>query len=230
MKKILRYFSKIELGLLFCSCFAIICSYIIFSTSGYLTLVASLIGVVSLLFSAKGNPFGQFLIIIFSLLYGIISFNFSYYGEVATYIGMTLPMATFSFISWMKNPYNGNKSQVTIYYLKHNEWVMMVVLTTIVTVIFYFVLKFFSTSSIYFSTMSVTTSFTAVYLTFKRSHYFALAYALNDIVLIVLWTIAAFSDISYVSVVVCFVAFLINDIYSYYNWKVMGKAQKEFFS
>lgn len=44
-------------------------------------LIAALIGVTSLIFAAKGNVWSQILIIIFSVLYGIISFQFRYWGE-----------------------------------------------------------------------------------------------------------------------------------------------------
>lgn len=101
----------------------------------------------------------------------------------------------------------------------------MWVATVIVTVIFYFILKYFGTASIIMSTFSVTTSFLAVYLTFRRSPYFALAYAANDIVLIVLWIIASLYDIRYISVVVCFTAFLFNDIYGFISWQKMKKRQ-----
>ena len=67
----------------------------------------------------------------------------------------------------------------------------------------------------------------AVYLTFRRSPYFALAYAMNDIVLIVLWVLASVLDIRYISVVVCFVAFLFNDIYGFISWHRMKKRQFE---
>ena len=76
------------------------------------------------------------------------------------------------------------------------------------------------------STLSVTTSFLAVYLTFRRSPYFALAYAANDIVLIVLWIMASAQDIRYFSVVVCFAAFLANDIYGYISWQRMKIRQQ----
>jgi len=79
-----------------------------------MTLAASLIGVTSLIFNAKGNPIGQFLMVIFSLLYGIISYSFSYYGEMVTYLGMTMPMAIFALVSWLKNPYNGRRSEVKV--------------------------------------------------------------------------------------------------------------------
>ncbi len=47
----------------------------------------------------------------------------------------------------------------------------------------------------------------------------------NDVVLIVLWVLASVEDKRYVSVVVCFAAFLVNDIYGFYSWKRMEKRQ-----
>ena len=175
-----------------------------------MTLAASLIGVTSLIFNAKGNPFGQFLMVIFSILYGIISFTSAYYGEMITYLGMTAPMAVFALITWLKNPYNGNKSEVKVNRLEFKEIIFMMLLTAVITIIFYYILAAFHTANLIPSTISVTTSFLAVYLTFRRSAFFAVGYAANDIVLIILWILAAIADISYLSVAICFVMFLIN--------------------
>ncbi len=221
IKALLNYFNKGELLLWASSVFFIILSFCLFDRENYLTLIASLIGVTSLIFNAKGNPFGQVLMIIFSILYGIISFAFSYYGEMITYLGMTAPMALFALISWLKNPFKGNRAEVTVRKLKAKEVVFMTILTIAVTIVFYFVLAACHTANIIPSTISVSTSFLAVYLTFKRSEYFALAYAANDVVLIVLWTMATLENLTYLSVVVCFVAFLINDIYGYISWRKM---------
>ncbi|MBR5617807.1 MAG: nicotinamide mononucleotide transporter [Oscillospiraceae bacterium] len=62
-------------------------------------------------------------------------------------------------------------------------------------------------------------------MTFRRSPHFALAYAANDMVLILLWTLAAAEDISYLSVIICFVMFLVNDLYGFVNWKQMETRQ-----
>lgn len=225
MKKITGYFSKGELILWFSSVVLIVLSFCLFDRENYMTLTASLIGVTSLIFNAKGNPFGQLLMIIFSLLYGVISYSFAYYGEMITYLGMTAPMALFALISWLRNPYKGNRAEVTVNRIKGGEVIFMLVLTAVVTAVFYFILKAFDTANIVPSTLSVTTSFIAVYLTFRRSPYFALAYAANDIVLIILWVLAAMSDISYLSVIVCFVMFLVNDLYGFINWRRMEKRQ-----
>lgn len=228
MNKLKNYFSKTDIALWSSSIALIIFSFCIFDRENYLTLCASLIGVTSLIFSAKGNPFGQFLMIIFSLLYGIISYTFSYYGEMITYLGMTLPMAIFALISWLKNPFNGNKAEVKVNSITAKETTFMCIFTVLITVIFYFILKFFNTANLIPSTLSVTTSFLAVYLTFRRSPYFAVAYATNDIILIILWSSASFSDIRYLSVVVCFVSFLFNDIYGFISWRKMKIRQNKF--
>lgn len=227
VKKAMKYFSKGEIILWSCSVTMIVASFLIFGSGSCLTLLASLIGATSLIFCAKGNPAGQVLIVVFSVIYGIISFRCAYYGEMITYLGMTAPMAVVAFVSWIRNPYNGKKSEVKVNSIKGGEVAFMFLLTAAVTVLFYFILKFFNTANLLVSTFSVATSFAAVYLTFRRSPYFALAYGANDVVLIVLWTLASLSDSSYISVAVCFVMFLANDIYGFANWMKMRDRQRE---
>ena len=227
MKRFLSYFSKIEITLWCSSIALILISFIAFDRTNYLTLIASLIGVTSLIFNAKGNPLGQLLMVIFSLLYGIISYTFAYYGEMITYLGMTMPMAIFALFSWLRNPYKDNRTEVKANSISRFEQILIWLATIGVTFVFYFILEHFDTANIIPSTISVTTSFLAVYLTFRRSPFFALAYATNDIVLIVLWILASVSDIRYVSVVVCFVAFLFNDVYGFISWQRMKKRQSE---
>ncbi len=227
LKKFLNYFTKGEIALWLCSVTAITVSFLIFDRMGWLKLAASLIGITALIFNAKGNPAGQILIIIFSALYGIISYSFAYYGEMITYMGMSAPMALLAFISWIRNPYNGNRSEVRVNRIKRGEVVFMLILTAAVTVAFYFILERFGTANLIPSTVSVTTSFIAVYLTFRRSEFYALAYAANDIILIVLWVMAAFSDISCLSVIICFAMFLMNDLYGFISWRKMRKRQAD---
>jgi len=226
-KKVARYFSRAEIALWCSSAALIVVSFCAFDGENYLTLFASLIGVTSLIFNAKGNPFGQFLMVIFSLLYGIISFTFAYYGEMITYLWMTMPMAVFALVSWLRNPYNGNKAEVRVNTISKRESVLMWGLTAVVTVLFYFILEHFETANIVPSTLSVTTSFLAVYLTFRRSPYFALAYAANDIILIILWVLASICDTRYISVAVCFAAFFVNDIYGFISWQKMKTRQNK---
>lgn len=225
MKRILKYFSPFEWGLWLSSLLIITVFFFIFDKEGYLTLIASLLGVTSLIFAAKGNPTGPLLMVFFSILYGIISYSFAYYGEMITYLGMTLPMSVIALVAWLKNPYNGKKSEVKVENLSKKELIFALILTAAVTAAFYFILDAFNTANIIPSTLSVTTSFLAVYLTWRRSPYYALAYAANDIILIILWLMASMHDISYLSVTVCFAVFFVNDLYGFISWRRMAKRQ-----
>jgi len=226
MKQKLAYFTAFEWSLWISSMVLIVASYVLFDSGEYLTLCASLIGVTSLIFSAKGHPVGPLLMIAFSILYGIISYSFSYYGEMATYLGMSGPMAVYALVAWLRNPFKGNKSEVTVNRLHRKEVAFMLLLTAAVTGVFWAVLAALDTANLFFSVISVTTSFAAVYLTARRSPYYALVYAMNDVVLIVLWVLAAMEDSSYVSVIICFVVFLVNDLYGFFNWQRMEKRQR----
>ena len=144
----MNYFTKTEKGIWIGSVLLITLSFLAFDRVSYLNLIASLVGVTSLIYCAKGNPFGQVLIIIFSLLYSIISYSFRYYGELATYAGMTLPMAIIALIEWMRHPYKGNKSEVEVRKITVTDHFVMWTLAVVVTIVFYFILKFFNTANL----------------------------------------------------------------------------------
>jgi nicotinamide mononucleotide transporter PnuC len=218
--------SGFELGLWLFSLIGVTLSSVFSPVFDPLSLTASLIGVTALIFVAKGDPLGQVLTVVFSVFYGIISWTFRYYGEMITYLGMSAPMAALAVISWVRNPYEQGKAEVRVNRLKLPEVLFLAVLTILVTVLFYFILKFFGTANLLPSTLSVTTSFLASYLTFRRSPFYALAYAANDLVLIVLWILAALEDPSYIPMILCFAMFFLNDTYGFVNWQRMQKRQK----
>lgn len=223
LKRLNSYFTLFEKLLWLFSVAVTIAVFFAFRNDDYLTLVSCLTGVTSLIFCAKGNPVGMGLMIIFATFYGVISFICKYYGEVITYVGMSMPMSVLSLVSWLKNRYT--KTEVKVKDVTKKDVYILILSTVLVTVAFYFILKALNTANLPVSTLSIATSFIAVYFTYKRSPYFALAYAVNDIVLIVLWTVQSFISIKYVSVAVCFTVFLINDLYGYFNWLKMKKRQ-----
>lgn len=188
------------------------------------SMLASLIGAAALIFIAKGNVIGQILMIAFAILYGIISYHFRYFGEMITYLGMSAPMAVLATISWIKHPYRDSDC-VKVDRLTKGKISILCLLTLLVTVAFYLILGALDTSNLVISTVSVSTSFLAAALTYLRSPYYALGYAANDVVLIVLWVLASVVDISYLSMVICFVMFLVNDLYGFINWRRMQRKQ-----
>lgn len=202
-----------------CSLLIVSVSNILVPDADILTIFATLIGVTALIFASKGNVLAPFLTIFFSILYGIISFRFHYWGEMITYLGMTLPMSVWSAVTWVRNPSEENPTEVQIRTLNRRIILLLGISTVIVTAIFYFVLEYLKTPNLIFSTISITTSFMATFLTMLRSSYYAICYALNDIVLIILWTLASLKNPVYVPMIVNFGIFLFNDIYGFRCWK-----------
>ena len=224
MKNPFRDLNRFEKGLWLTSVLAIAGSAVLSGAVDALNVIASLIGVTALIFVAKGYALGQLLTIVFAVFYGVISWSIRYYGEAFTYLGMTAPMALLALITWLRNPYK-DSAEVTVHRLSRKQWGALALATVAATAAFYFILRRMGNAALIVSTLSVTTSFLASALTAMRSPYYALAYAANDLVLIVLWVIAALTDVSSVPMVACFVMFFLNDMYGFVNWRWMEKRQ-----
>ena len=219
MNNPIKSLSKKEWGMWIGSLVIVFVSNVAASDFDLLTLTAALVGVTSLIFAAKGNVWAQILMVVFSILYGVISFHFRYWGEMITYLGMTMPMAVWSTITWIRNPSQEDGSVVEIQKLNRRHVVGLAVFGIVVTGIFYVILSTLNTPNIVFSTISIITSFLATSLTMLRSSYYALGYAANDVVLIVLWVLASIENPAYVPVVVNFTIFFFNDMYGFFSWK-----------
>lgn len=117
----------------------------------------------------------------FAVFYGIISFRSRYYGEMITYLGMSAPIAVASVVTWLRHSCKGKDVKVNS--LSPREYLGLFGAGLIVSFVFFFILRAFHTSRLIVSTVSVLTSFLASYLTMRRSAYYAVAYAANDVVL-----------------------------------------------
>ena len=217
--------TRFEAGLWMTSIAVVAGTYIGFQSEDWLSLTAALIGVTALIFVAKGHALGQVLTIVFAVFYGVISWGFRYYGEMITYLGMSAPMAAVALVTWLRNPYR-DSAEVTVRRLNARDWCVLLLASAVVTAVFWFILRAMGNAALAVSTLSVTTSFLASALTAMRSPYYALAYAANDLVLIVLWVIAAAADLSCVPMTACFVMFFANDLYGFFSWKRMEKRQR----
>lgn len=207
------------------SLLTVVISNILADNASFSTIAGTITGVTALIFVARGDVWGQILTVAFSFLYATTSYEFRYWSEIITYLGMTMPIAVMSIVSWLRHPYEQGKNEVKIHRLSSRQIWLMIFIAIAVTVSFCFLLKALNTPNLFFSTVSVTTSFLASYLMLFRSSYYAVAYAANDTVLIILWILAAIKDFSYFPMIICFVMFFVNDIYGFISWKKREKKQ-----
>lgn len=230
MKKLRNPFkslNKFDWALWLTSLVGVTVSFLAVQSTDWWTLATSLIGVTALIFAAKGDPFGLIIMMGFSLIYTFVSYTFGYYGECLIYLCMQLPVSIASLITWLKNPYKKGEAEVKVGKLTPKYALIIAISAILVTTAFYFILRAFNTENLITSTISVATSFVALFLMALRVPLYSVAFMLNDVVLIVLWSLACVSSISYVPMVVCFSVFLLNDLYAFINWSKRKKRQQK---
>lgn len=213
-----KLFTKRDYILWIVSLVIVLVSNILPGQIDVVTLIATLLGATSLMFLAKGNAWTHILTTVFCILYGVVSYRYRYWGEIVTYLGMTMPMAIWSLITWLRNP-SKEEGVVEIRHLTKKGWAGVFLFNVVVTMLFYFILSFLQTPNLVFSTLSIFTSFGAATLTMLRSSYYALWYAGNDIVLIILWIFASLENPIYIPMIANFGIFLVADLYGFWNWK-----------
>ncbi len=226
IKDTIKSFKPIDLVIWLGSIITIVLAFVLTHNTDYITLTTSLVGATSLIFIAKGNVIGQIICVCFAAFYGAVSYFNRYYGEMITYLCMSAPIALASVVTWIRNPSKNGHSEVKVNTLRGKEYALLFLLAAAVTAAFFFILRALGTNELVVSTVSVTTSFVAAYLTMRRSEFYGIAYGANDIVLIVLWSLSTAKNIQYLPMVICFCIFLINDFYGFINWRRTKRRQQ----
>lgn len=214
-----------EIGLLGVSVVAIIGCFVFSVDKNYLSLASSILGVITVVFTSKGLLLAPVLSVVYSVIYTIISVSQRYYGEAIIYMLIMIPMQVVTIIGWFKNK-KQDSDTVEVGKVSKKEYLILGGVTVVLTFAFYFLLKWLNTAELVVSTISLITSALATYLVFRRCSYYALFYVLNDIILIVLWTIAMSREgVAFLPVVVSFYVFFINDVYGFIRWKKQEREQ-----
>lgn len=225
MKKLFKGWTKFEVIFLIVSLCAIIICFLFNKDKNIISLITSLLGVFVVLTGAKGLIVSPFINIFYNILYIIISLSQKYYGEVLIYVFLMMPLHITTIISWLKNKSNKDSNIVSINKLNKKEYMVLGLVTVLVTFMFYYILKLLNTNELMISTISLTASLVASYLMLRRSSNYAIAFVINDVILITLWGIACFNDIALLPMVVTFMVFFVNDIYGFISWKKREKEQ-----
>lgn len=227
MKKSFKNWNLFEICFLIFSSLIISFCFLLSPDKNILSLMISLLGIITVITGAKGLVVSPFLNIIYNILYIILSYYQSFYGEVLIYSFILTPINIFTIISWLKNRSKENENIVKVNKIQTKEYILLSFITILVTTSFYFLLKELNTKSLIISTLSLTDSFVASYLLFRRSSNYAIIFIINDIILIALWFTTTLNDgLAHLPVILSFVIFLINDIYGLILWKIREKNQK----
>lgn len=184
----------------------------------FLTTIVAFLGFFSALNQAKGNVVGQFVGVVLAVLYSIISYRNKYFGEVIVYLLIILPLYVVGIFSWLKNR-DKKTEKVKQNIISSKEWGWLVLGSIVLFVILYQLLKYFDTSQLFVSTLSMIINIFATYLLVRRSKYSFIFYIFNAFILLVLWGIPVINgDYLLIPMVFDGILLLINDIYGFKSW------------
>lgn len=174
---------------------------------------------------AKGKYSCYIIGIISTFFYAFVSYSNSYYGEVIIAMCCTLPLMVIGLVNWLKHQDSTNT--VIIKEITKKELIIVLISQVVLFYGYYSLLKFFNTNNLIVSTFSVIASVIATYLTARRSEHGFVGFIINDIILIVLWSIPVINgNTNIIPVLLCPTLLLINDIYGVYNWKRIKNKQR----
>lgn len=217
MKKYIKSWNKFETTLLVLSIILIL-GLGIYLDCGFLETIVPFIGFFSAINQAKGNVIGQMFGVFLAILYSIMSYNNQYYGEVIIYLLVILPLYISGIYTWLKN--KDNKSEkVKQNTLGKKEWYSLIFINLFLFISLYFLLKYFNTSNLLVSTISMNINLTATYLLVRRSRYSFLFYLINAFILLTLWGIPLLNgNIELLPMVFNAMLLLANNLYGLYSW------------
>lgn len=128
------------------------------------------------------------------------------------------PMYIYGVFSWITHR-NKETDTVKSNEIAKKEWGILAFSSAIGFAALYCVLKYFNTSQLMISSLSMITSLMATYLITRRSKYSFIFYIGNDIILILLWGIPILQGEFYLApVLVENIVLLLNDSYGLKNW------------
>ena len=183
-----------------------------------LTTIVAFLGFFSALNQARGNVLGQFTGVVLAILYSIVSFRNQYFGEVIVYLIVILPLYIWGIFSCMKNR-DKKTEKVKQNIISNKEWFLLLGGCFVLFVGLYYLLKYFNTSQLFVSTLSMIINISATYLLVRRSKYSFIFYIFNAIILLVLWGIPVINgDYLLIPMVFDGILLLINDIYGFKSW------------
>lgn len=225
LKKLFYDWTKFEITLLVISLISVGITGIICNSS-LLTIICSIAGILCALTQAKGKVISQFIGLLIVVLYSILSFQNKFYGEVIIYVFIMFPLFISGIISWIKN-LNKETNTVNENKLYKKEWILLTIISIVLFVLLYYLLKYFNTSQLLVSTLSLVTSLFATYLVSRRSKYGFLFYIGNDIILFILWGGQVVKgNFALIPILVNPIINFINDSYAWKSWNKREKREE----
>ena len=195
----------------------------------WIGLAAALTGMLCVVLAAKGKISNYYVGIPNILLYAYIAYQNKYYGEVQLNLLYFLPMSIIGIILW-KRHVNKKKSKddVVARLLSSKERVFWIVIAIASVIIYGLFLGWIRGSLPFVDAATNVFSIIAMILMVKRAVEQWVSWIIVDVLTIIMWMKAFLTTGNDITILIMWVAYLVNAIYGLTNWvKLYRQAHKE---
>jgi nicotinamide mononucleotide transporter len=208
--------------------FTVINLYLFFAwKDSVIGLITSLSGMLCVVLVAKGKIFNYYPGIINVVLYAYLSYNQSFYGEVALNLLYFLPMQFIGLYLWKKHQSaQSDSSDVHVNTLSNKALLVWIGVILASTVLLGFILGQIGGAQPYVDSITTILQIVAQIFMIKRLVEQWITWIFVNIFSIILWFTAFMSTGNDVTILIMWIAYLVNSVYGYLNWRKIHQTQE----
>lgn len=188
-------------------------------------IIASLTGIWCVVLVAKGRISNYYVGLINVIAYAYVAWGWKYYGEVMLNIGYYFPAQFVGLYLWNKNKINDK--EVKVKFMTNKSRVLWSVISIIGVIGYGYLLKYLGGDLPFVDSLSTTLSVIAMILMIWRYMEQWILWIVVDVASIVLWFVVLLKGGNDISILIMWVAYLVNAIYGLINWIKMYKEQED---
>jgi nicotinamide mononucleotide transporter len=197
-----------------------------FATGGTLaSLLASWTGMITVVLVAKGRISNYYFGVVNVAIYGFLAFQSQFYGEVMLNWGYYLPLQFIGYYIWTKNQNQEGIDEVNVARLSNRRRIMWICISIVSIFGYGLFLKYLNGNLPFFDSTSTTLSVIAQYLMIRRVKEQWIVWMIINIVSIYMWADIYLSTGNSIAILIMWIAYLVNSIYGWYNWRLLESKQ-----
>jgi nicotinamide mononucleotide transporter PnuC len=190
----------------------------------YAEIAISAFSIVTLMYLVEGKPAGCVFGALYCTAYTVVCYAKGFYGLMFFNAFFAFPMYIIGIFTWNANKKGEN---VAARKLSAKKLLMVLAAAAVVFCGAYFICKATGSSNALFDALTLSLAAVGTLLLALRyveQWYFNLA---ANLAVLVLWLIAAISDISNINFVICTSVFVVSNVMALISWLKMEKKQNE---
>jgi nicotinamide mononucleotide transporter len=208
--------------------FTVINIYLFFAwKDSVIGLITSLSGMLCVILVAKGKIFNYYPGIINVVLYAYLSYSQSFYGEVGLNLLYFLPMQFIGLYLWKKHQSEQTESSdVHVNTLSKRALLAWTGVILFSTIVLGFILDRMGGAQPFVDSITTILQIVAQIFMIKRLVEQWITCIFVNIFSIILWFTAFMSTGNDVTILIMWIAYLVNSLYGYINWRKIYKTQE----